>query len=247
MRMINFKEILRMNSSGEYSQNEIVLSLHVSRNIVARCIASAIAQGDWVSGAGMKSLHHCSNSQLTGLCSKETSWQTATWQFRLQCSVFCLFHSCLSIWWISTFRCKWPLQNLQSQTQQQKYQQVHQADSSARSTVSPAKSPQARKTRGAPIRARNIRCILKPNSNRRQNALPACSISLQLAQSRWRLRTLVRTAQRDVYEQHWNITTGSRPFAGGCRSAERVVKDNSGLHQLIYWRWENTERRIQDI
>ena len=43
--MTNFKEILRMNSSGEYSQMEIALSLHVSRNTVARCIASAIAHG----------------------------------------------------------------------------------------------------------------------------------------------------------------------------------------------------------
>ena len=43
--MTNFKEILRMNSSGEYSQREIALSLHVSRNTVARCIASAIAHG----------------------------------------------------------------------------------------------------------------------------------------------------------------------------------------------------------
>ena len=43
--MTNFKEILRMNSSGDYSQREIAQSLHVSRNTVARCIASAIAHG----------------------------------------------------------------------------------------------------------------------------------------------------------------------------------------------------------
>ena len=43
--MTNYKEILRLYSSGDYSQREIALALSISRNTVSKCIGLAREKG----------------------------------------------------------------------------------------------------------------------------------------------------------------------------------------------------------
>ena len=43
--MTNYKEILRLYCSGDYSQREIALALGISRNTVSKCIGLAREKG----------------------------------------------------------------------------------------------------------------------------------------------------------------------------------------------------------
>ena len=43
--MTNYKEILRLARSGGFSQREVAVSLHVSRNTVSSCLSRAAEKG----------------------------------------------------------------------------------------------------------------------------------------------------------------------------------------------------------